>query len=185
MIPFADGFGGVERLAGRGVDGRLIQSIEPATPNPVGGSLVVLKLEFGARSPRRAALVGNVVHNAAVPRHRNVIVELQVKPVVLVGCNDVARIVWIGADERAVFSASVSVLDLESAVACSLALCSAAALSSANAAIADTNKAEAARIIEVRYVIAPILALRGSLVNNVIESKIAGLSRVPDTLGHA
>src|SRR5258708_18600817 len=46
VVPFAGWFGGIQRLAGFGVSGRLIKAVEPAAALRVGSFGVVLKLEF-------------------------------------------------------------------------------------------------------------------------------------------
>ena len=84
MVPLAGGLGRVEWLVGLGINRRLVEGIQPATPLWVGGFRVVLELDFRAGGPGGAALIGDVVHDAAVAALRNVVVELQLEPFVLV-----------------------------------------------------------------------------------------------------
>lgn len=103
MIPFADGLRGVKRLAGGGINGRLIESIEPAAADWIVCFLVVFKLELGAGGPNGSAFIRDVIHDAAVASDRDVVIKLQLEPIELAGGDDIAGVVWINANERAVF----------------------------------------------------------------------------------
>jgi len=102
MVPLAGGFGGVEGLAGSGVDGWLVESVEPAAALGVGGFGVVFELDFGAGGPGGAAVVGDAIHEAAVAAFGDIVVELDLEPREFVGGDDVAGVMRIDAGERAV-----------------------------------------------------------------------------------
>ena len=102
VIPFPNRFGRVEGLAGLGIDRGLIERIEPAAANGVGGLFVVLELEFGSGRPGGAALVGDMVHDAAVAGVGNVVIQLQLEPVILIVGAEIAGVFRIGAGQRAV-----------------------------------------------------------------------------------
>src|ERR1019366_7096545 len=57
MIPFADGLGGVENLAGRRINRWLIERVKPAATNRVSGFGIVLQLKFRTGRPHRAAII--------------------------------------------------------------------------------------------------------------------------------
>lgn len=60
-------------------------------------------MDFGASGPSGSAFVGDVVHQAAVAGGGNVVFELQFKPVVLFGGDQVAGIFWVVAFQGAFF----------------------------------------------------------------------------------
>ena len=80
----------------------LIQGIEPAATDPISRLHIVFELKLRAGRPDGTALVGDVVHDAAVACLRDVVVELQLEPVELVARDEVAGIMGIGTDKRAV-----------------------------------------------------------------------------------
>src|SRR5690349_4782984 len=84
VVPFAGGFGRVQRLAGGGIDGGLVELIEAAAALRGGGLLVVLELKLRPALPRVIPLVGGAEHEAAIPALRDVVVGLKLKPIVLV-----------------------------------------------------------------------------------------------------
>src|ERR1035438_5839631 len=102
MIPFADGLGGVENLAGRRINRWLIERVKPAATNRVSGFGIVLQLKFRAGRPHRAAVIRDVKNDAAVAAFRNVVIQLQFERAELVRGDDVAGVMRIHADERTV-----------------------------------------------------------------------------------
>ncbi len=76
MIPLPDGLGGVKRLTGLGINRRLIQCIQPSASDRVSGLLIIFELEFGSGRPGGAALVRDMVHDAAVACLGDAVVDL-------------------------------------------------------------------------------------------------------------
>src|SRR5438105_3397289 len=102
MVPLASGFGGIERLAGFGVNRRLIERIEPPAPLWIGGFGIVLKLKFRPGGPGSGALVGDVEHDTTVAPLRDVVVQLQLEPVVLVFGAEISGVMGVHAGQNAV-----------------------------------------------------------------------------------
>src|SRR6185312_723463 len=88
--------------AGLGIDGWLIELIEPAAANGVLGFLIVLELEFRTSRPGGAALVGHVIHDATVTGFGNVVVQLELEPFELLISEDVTSVVWIDAHQHSI-----------------------------------------------------------------------------------
>ena len=51
VVPSADGLAGVEGLAGLGIDGRLIEGMQPSAAHGIGGELIVFQLKLRACRP--------------------------------------------------------------------------------------------------------------------------------------
>src|ERR1043166_7416056 len=102
VVPLAGGFGGIEWLSSFGIRRWLIKAVKPAAADRIACLGVVLQLEFGACRPHAAAFIGDVVHDATISTLGDVIVQLQIKPIVLASGDDVARVVRINARQSAV-----------------------------------------------------------------------------------
>jgi len=122
VVPLAHGFGRVEGLARGGVNRRLIERVEPAATDLVRSLFVVLQLKFRAGRPDGTAGIGHVIHDAAVARFGDVVVQLQFKPVELVAAHDIARVVRIHAHQRAILHlpAGADAVALEIMPACEI-----------------------------------------------------------------
>ena len=115
VVPLADGLGGVEGLAGGGINRRLIERVEPTAADLVHGLFIILQLEFRASRPDGITSVGDMKHDATIAGLGNIVIELQLKPIELVGGYDVAGAVRVNAHERAVFDlpAAADIVALE------------------------------------------------------------------------
>ena len=80
-----NGLGGVQRLAGRGVVRGLIKLIKPAATNMVRGLLVVFQLKLRPGLVGGPAVFSDMIHDAAVARPGDVVIEPQFKPAKRVG----------------------------------------------------------------------------------------------------
>src|SRR6185437_3388125 len=102
VVPLADRLGRVERLAGLRIDRGLVKLVEPAAANRVLGFLVVLELEFRTGGPGGAALVGHVIHDAAVAGFGDIVVKLELEPLELLIGEDVASVMRIDAHQDSI-----------------------------------------------------------------------------------
>ena len=102
VIPFANGFGGVERLSRFGIHGRFIQTVEPSATLGIFRSHVVLELDLGAGAPNRLSRFGDVKHDAAVARVRDVVFQLEFEPLELIRRDNVTGVLGINTSECSV-----------------------------------------------------------------------------------
>ena len=102
VIPLAHRLGGIQSFAGAGIHRRLIELIQPAAADVIGRLHIVFQLKLRSGLPHGVALIRHVIHDAAVARFRNVVVQLQFKPAEFVGGDDIARVMRIRADQHAI-----------------------------------------------------------------------------------
>ncbi len=102
VVPLANGFGGVESFAGFGVDGGLIEAVEPAAALFVGGFFVVFELDFRAGGPHGVGFVSDMENDAAVSGFGDVVFKLEFEPAKGGGVDEVAGVFGIDAGEGAI-----------------------------------------------------------------------------------
>ena len=93
------GLGGVENLAGLGIDLRLVEAVEPAAALGVLGFRIVFQLEFRAGCPRRAFRGGSMVNDPAVGSLGHLEIQLQFKPAILLARREIASVMRIHTDQ--------------------------------------------------------------------------------------